>query len=103
MRKIWAQARNRVLRSLLPAVYPRLKFKVSSRSEAHAEEDKLRKELIEARNHADSLVYSVEKNVKEFGDKVDAAEKTKIEEAITKTKKRWKAMILRPSRRLRMS
>jgi molecular chaperone DnaK len=56
-------------------------------AEAHAEEDKLRKELIEARNHADSLVYSVEKNVKEFGDKVDAAEKTKIEEAITKTKK----------------
>ena len=43
--------------------------------------------MIEARNHADSLVYSVEKNVKEFGDKVDAAEKTKIEEAITKTKK----------------
>jgi len=56
-------------------------------AEAHAEEDKRRKELIEARNHADSLVYSVEKNVKEFGDKVDAAEKTKIEEAITKTKK----------------
>ncbi len=56
-------------------------------AEAHAEEDKRRKELIETRNHADSLVYSVEKNVKEFGDKVDAAEKTKIEEAITKTKK----------------
>ena len=56
-------------------------------AEAHAEEDKHRKELIEARNHADSLVYSVEKNVKEFGDKVDAAEKTKIEEAIAKVKK----------------
>lgn len=56
-------------------------------AEAHAEEDKHRKELIEARNHADSLVYSVEKNVKEFGDKVDGAEKTKIEEAIAKVKK----------------
>jgi molecular chaperone DnaK len=56
-------------------------------AEAHAEEDKKRKELIEARNQADSMVYSVEKNIKEFGDKVDAAEKTKIEEAITKTKK----------------
>jgi molecular chaperone DnaK len=56
-------------------------------AEAHAEDDKRRKELIEARNHADSLVYSVEKNVKEFGDKVDAAEKTKIEEAIAKVKK----------------
>jgi molecular chaperone DnaK len=61
--------------------------KLVREAEAHAEEDKLRKELIEARNHADSLVYSVEKNVKEFGDKVDAAEKTKIEEAIAKTKK----------------
>lgn len=56
-------------------------------AEMHAEDDKRRKELIEARNQADSLVYSVEKNVKEFGDKVDAAEKTKIEEAIAKTKK----------------
>jgi molecular chaperone DnaK len=61
--------------------------KLVREAEVHAEEDKRRKELIEARNHADSLVYSVEKNVKEFGDKVDAAEKTKIEEAITKTKK----------------
>jgi molecular chaperone DnaK len=53
----------------------------------HAEEDKRRKELIETRNQADAMVYSVEKNIKEFGDKIDAAEKTKIEEAIAKTKK----------------
>jgi molecular chaperone DnaK len=56
-------------------------------AEMHAEEDKRRKELIEARNHADSLVYSVEKNIKEFGDKVDAAEKARIEDAIAKVKK----------------
>ncbi len=56
-------------------------------AEQHAEEDKRRKELIETRNQADSLVYGVEKNVKEFGDKVDAAEKAKIEEAIGKVKK----------------
>ena len=56
-------------------------------AEAHAEEDKKRKELIETRNQADSLVYGVEKNIKEFGDKVDAAEKAKIEEAIGKVKK----------------
>ena len=56
-------------------------------AEAHAEEDKKRKELIEARNHADALVYSVEKNIKEFGDKVDASEKSKIEDAIAKVKK----------------
>jgi molecular chaperone DnaK len=56
-------------------------------AEMHAEEDKRRKELIEARNQADSLVYSVEKNIKEFGDKVDAAEKSKIEDAIARVKK----------------
>ncbi|MHB8828576.1 MAG: molecular chaperone DnaK [Syntrophales bacterium] len=56
-------------------------------AEAHAEEDKKKKELIEARNQADTLMYSVEKNVKEFGDKIDAAEKTKIEEAIERVKK----------------
>jgi molecular chaperone DnaK len=61
--------------------------KMVREAEQHAEEDKLRKELIEVRNQADSMVYSVEKNIKEFGDKVDAAEKTKIEEAITKAKK----------------
>ncbi|MDI6741552.1 MAG: molecular chaperone DnaK [Smithella sp.] len=56
-------------------------------AEMHAEEDKKRKELIEARNQADAMVYSVEKNIKEFGDKVDAAEKTRIEEAIANVKK----------------
>ena len=61
--------------------------KLVKEAEMHAEEDKRRKELIEARNHADSLVYSVEKNIKEFGDKVDTAEKSKIEEANEKVKK----------------
>jgi molecular chaperone DnaK len=61
--------------------------KLVREAEVHAEEDKKRKELIEARNHADAMVYSVEKNIKEFGDKVDAAEKTRIEEAIATTKK----------------
>ncbi len=56
-------------------------------AEAHSDDDKKKKELIEARNHADALVYSVEKNVKEFGDKIDAAEKGRIEEAIGRVKK----------------
>jgi molecular chaperone DnaK len=56
-------------------------------AEMHAEEDKKRKELIEARNHADALVYSVEKNIKEFGDKVEASEKENIEQAIARVKK----------------
>ncbi|MCG6536887.1 MAG: molecular chaperone DnaK, partial [Syntrophales bacterium LBB04] len=56
-------------------------------AEAHTEEDKKKKELIEARNQADAMAYSVEKNIKEFGDKISADEKTKIEEAIARTKK----------------
>ena len=60
--------------------------KLVKEAESHTEEDKKKKDLIEARNQADSMVYSVEKNIKEFGDKIDAAEKTKIEEAIAKVK-----------------
>ncbi len=56
-------------------------------AEAHTEEDSKKKEMIEARNQADSLIYSVEKNVKEFGEKISAAEKTRIEEAIARVKK----------------
>ena len=56
-------------------------------AELHADEDVKKKELIEARNQADSLAYGAEKNVKEFGDKVDAADKEKIEQAIARVKK----------------
>ena len=61
--------------------------KLVKEAELHAEDDKKKKELIEARNQADALVYSVEKNVKEFGDKIDSCEKTKIEEAAQKLRK----------------
>ncbi|MDD9268703.1 molecular chaperone DnaK [Paenibacillus sp. GCM10023248] len=43
-------------------------------AEAHAEEDRQRKELVEARNEADQLVYSVDKTIKDLGDKVDQGE-----------------------------
>ena len=56
-------------------------------AEAHTDEDNKKKEMIEARNQADSLIYSVEKNVKEFGDKISAAEKTRIDEATARVKK----------------
>jgi molecular chaperone DnaK len=56
-------------------------------AEVHVEEDKRRRDLIEARNQADSLAYSIEKNVKDFGDKVDAAERSRIEDAITRLRK----------------
>jgi len=50
-------------------------------AEMHAEEDRKKKELVEARNHADSLIYSTEKSLKDLGEKVDAATRTKVEEA----------------------
>jgi molecular chaperone DnaK len=56
-------------------------------AESHAAEDKKKRELIEAKNQGDNLVYSTEKSLKEFGDKIDASEKQKIEEAIAAVKK----------------
>jgi molecular chaperone DnaK len=56
-------------------------------AELHAEEDKQKKELVEARNHADSLVYATEKSLKELGDKVDADTKSKVESAMEALKK----------------
>ncbi|MDE0799907.1 MAG: molecular chaperone DnaK [Rhodospirillaceae bacterium] len=48
-------------------------------AEAHADEDKKKRELVDARNQADGLVHSTEKTLSEHGDKVDAEEKTEIE------------------------
>ncbi|MCB2081178.1 MAG: molecular chaperone DnaK, partial [Rickettsiales bacterium] len=55
-------------------------------AESHAEEDKKRKELIEARNQADSLVYSTEKSLKEYGEKIPEADKKAIEDAAAELK-----------------
>ncbi len=55
-------------------------------AEAHAAEDKARKEAVEARNQADSLIYTTEKNLAEYGDKVAAEEKTAIEDALAALK-----------------
>ncbi len=51
-------------------------------AEAHAGEDKKKRELIEARNQADGLIYTTEKAVKEHGDKVDEATRKAIESAL---------------------
>lgn len=56
-------------------------------AEQYASEDKARKEEVEQRNHADSLVYSTEKTLKELGDKVSADDKAKIEAEIAEVKK----------------
>jgi molecular chaperone DnaK len=55
-------------------------------AEMHAEDDKKKRELVEAKNHADSLVYQTEKTLKEMGDKVDGATRQNIEEHIQRLK-----------------
>ena len=56
-------------------------------AEAHASEDKKKKEEIEARNNAESLVYNSEKTLKDLGDKVSGEEKAKVETEIDNVKK----------------
>jgi molecular chaperone DnaK len=56
-------------------------------AEAHAEEDKKRKELIEVRNQADNLIYATEKSLKEHGDKIDQTTKANIEKALENLKR----------------
>ena len=56
-------------------------------AEVHAEEDKNRKDAAEARNQLDSLVYSTEKSLKEYGDDLDAEVKSNIEAALEKARK----------------
>ena len=55
-------------------------------AEAHAEEDKSKKELIEARNNGSSLVHTTEKNLEEHGDKVSEEEKSEIQTALQNLK-----------------
>ena len=56
-------------------------------AEAHAAEDKKRKEEIEVRNNAESLVYNCEKTLNELGDKISGEEKAKVETEIENVKK----------------
>ncbi|PID45748.1 MAG: molecular chaperone DnaK [Proteobacteria bacterium] len=55
-------------------------------AEAHAEEDKKLRELVDARNSADSMVHATEKSLKEFGDKVDGAEVAKVQALVDEVK-----------------
>ncbi|HBP01327.1 MAG: Chaperone protein DnaK [Candidatus Moranbacteria bacterium GW2011_GWE1_49_15] len=61
--------------------------KMTKDAEMHAEEDKAKKELIEARNMADTLVYTTEKAMKDAGDKISADEKKPVEDAIAELNK----------------
>lgn len=61
--------------------------KMQREAEEHRAEDEKRKQLVNARNTLDGLIYSIEKTIKESGDKVPAEEKTKVEAAITEARK----------------
>jgi molecular chaperone DnaK len=60
--------------------------KMKADAEKHAEEDKAKKELIEAKNKATSIAFEMEKQVKDYGDKVDKKDKEAIEENVKKLK-----------------
>ncbi len=55
-------------------------------AETHAAEDKIRRELVDAKNHGEAAIHTAEKSVAEFGDKVSAADKSAIEAAIAALK-----------------
>ena len=61
--------------------------KLVREAEAHADDDKKKQELIEARNHADSLIYGTEKSINDLGDKLDAALKSDIQSKMDALKK----------------
>ncbi|MDB5258854.1 MAG: chaperone protein DnaK, molecular chaperone DnaK [Candidatus Taylorbacteria bacterium] len=60
--------------------------KMKKEAEAHSAEDAKKRDVVEAKNHAEQLVYTSEKSLKDAGDKVDAALKTSVEEKIAALK-----------------
>ena len=56
-------------------------------AETHADEDKKKKEVVEARNTADALIYSSAKSIEELGEKVDSATKAQVEDTTTRLRK----------------
>jgi len=61
--------------------------KAVKEAEAHAEEDKKRKELVQTKNEGENLIFALEKMLKENGDKISAEDKEKLEKAIEQAKK----------------
>jgi molecular chaperone DnaK len=60
--------------------------KMKQDAEAHAEDDKKKKELIEAKNHANSVAFEIEKQLEEYGDKLEVGDKDAIAENVKKLK-----------------
>ena len=65
--------------------------KAVKEAEAHAEEDKKRKEVVNLKNEADNLVFALEKMLKDNGDKISAEDKEKLEKSIAKAKEEFKS------------
>jgi molecular chaperone DnaK len=65
--------------------------KMKKDADLHSDEDKKRRELVEAKNKADSVIYSTEKSLKDYGDKLSADDRTKIEKAIENCKEALKS------------
>lgn len=82
-----AGQRTFVVPSLRPQVFPVEVDRLVRDAESHAEEDKRKRERIEARNQADSLVYQTEKTLQDHGDNVDPAVRSEIEGAVADLKK----------------
>ncbi|MEK7599149.1 MAG: molecular chaperone DnaK [Patescibacteria group bacterium] len=61
--------------------------KMKKEAELHSDEDRKARELVEAKNSADALIYTAEKSLREAGDKIGGAERKQIEEAIARLKK----------------
>jgi len=65
--------------------------RMMAEAESHRDEDKKRRDLVEARNHAEAFVHTTEKSLKDLGDKVAAADKSAIEAAIAALKEAAKS------------
>jgi molecular chaperone DnaK len=65
--------------------------KMVNDAKAHSAEDKKRREEVDLKNSADQLVYQTEKNLKEYGDKLDSETKNKIQAAVDRTKEALKS------------
>lgn len=63
------------------------KDKMVNEAETHAEEDRKKREKIEAQNEADNIVYATEKSLKDYGDKISDSEKKSIQDALEELKK----------------
>jgi len=76
-----------IIFSISSGVRPEEIEKIIKEAEEHAEEDRKKKELIEAKNQLDHLVYQLEKTIKEAGEKIPSDVKQEAEKAIEEAKK----------------